>query len=168
MSCDGCRRIGEYAEIIVNSGPKYKAEYASSIRGHISSALNTECFKTRNTARSGQPSPGSKPPEYLITSIINLICYDNWVKPDGGNVLKSADMTVNLYYNGKAGRELVQSWRVDKPERDYGDLLPESLPDEATGYNHVKNRMCVNRGSILRTFLNTATLSTDMSFSSQC
>ena len=150
MSCDGCRRAGEFTDVLVNSDPEYLESYRRSLKYSLIEALTSGCFGIRDQSLSGLSSEGLKPPEYLISSALNLYCYDDWVKPNGRKVLKSADLTVFLHYNGKGGQELVESWFVEKPERDYGDLPAESLPEEDTGYRNVRGRMCKNRRAILR------------------
>ena len=150
MSCDGCRRTGEFTDILVNTGPEYAESYRAGVKACLREALISECFGIRDYSLSGLSAEGLKTSEYLISGTLNVECYDNWNRPDGKAVLKSADMTIELHYNGKEGRELVKSWHVEKPERDYGDLLPESLPGEGTGYTNVRNKMCHNRRSLIK------------------
>ena len=133
-----------------------RSRYESSIKGHIVEAMLTHCFHFRDVESFQEHlpgwdlRPGLKPAEYLIAVNYDEELFDDWVKPNGQKVLKTSSLSISLYYNGKGGRELVESWRTVKPARDYGDLRPESLPDSGTGLRSNLNRMCDNRRSVLR------------------
>ncbi|EMR74150.1 hypothetical protein MCGE09_00178 [Thaumarchaeota archaeon SCGC AB-539-E09] len=147
MSCDSCLRRADW-DIFASSAEESTLDgIESSIKGHIMDALTTACFHFREDWELG---PDEKPAEYLVDIDFDLDLYDDWIKPNGQKVLKSSKLTVALYYNGSSSKELVQQWIREKPERDYGDLRPESLPGPGNGLSFVLNGMCDNSKSILR------------------
>lgn len=148
MVCNGCNRTAEWNVFSSTAEASVLDRYEASIRGHILDALLTACFHLRSD--EWELRPDEKPAEYLVDVDYDEELYDDWLKPDGNKVLKSVKLTLALYYNGTSGRELVQQWIAEKPQRDYGDLRPESLPSSATGLSFVLNRMCDNPSAILR------------------
>lgn len=148
MSCDGCSRTADWDVFSSTAEESALDRYESSIKQHLLDALTTACFRFRES--DWELRPDEKPAEYLVDVDYDEELYDDWVKPDGQKVLKSSKLTVSLYYNGSSSKELVQQWIREKPQRDYGDLRPESLPSSETGLSFVLNGMCDNDSAILR------------------
>jgi hypothetical protein len=148
VSCEGCSRTAEWDVFSSNVDASVLDLYEASIKNHIIEALTTACFRFR--AEDWELRPDEKPAEYLVDVDYDEELYDDWVKPNGQKVLKSSKLTVSLYYNGSSSKELVQQWMREKPQRDYGDLRPESLPGSETGLSFVLNGMCDNDSAILR------------------
>jgi hypothetical protein len=134
MSCDGCTRSAIFSQYTSNAeNPLYQQGFEASIR----QALITDCFRFY---QSYNPDSGLKPPEYLLKIDYEEKLDDSHILPDGDFLLISAVLTLSLYYNGTS-EELVQTWQAIREERDYGDLLEESLPGSEQGYNYTRRRM---------------------------
>ena len=147
MSCDGCIRTADWDIFSLTVEDSSLDGYENTIKQHLLTTLVTDCFHLKS---EWELRPDEKPVEYLFDIDYDEELYDDWIKPDGQKVLKSSKLTVALYYNGTRGRELIQQWMTEKPQRDLGDLKPEALPGPDSGLRIVLNKMCDNQSALLR------------------
>ena len=175
MDCNGCERLADWPTYTSNAdknAQNLSRQFETYVTDYIFQALITPCFKFDGKDRLQQflndkklskgistgldkiedslPdqyfSSRDKPPEYIVGINYYENLHQDWMRQDGHKVLKEANLTVSLYYNGTSGRELVDSWnestRVYKTDEDYSGFKPENLPDSWFGVSRTVRNLC--------------------------
>ena len=156
MPCGSCVRRADWPSYVSNAVELQPGMFEKHIKDGVVEAMFSQCFLFQGLDRVKPHFPDipftldSKPVDYFVDIEYEEELHENWVTPEGHNVLKSARLSVSLFYNGVGGRELVDSWSIMREGREEGDLRPDSLPDSWQGVKVTVRGMCSNRRSILR------------------